>query len=340
MRITSSPPKDMSPNKNVSSFQLIVPESGIGMRLDRFLLDSQRFVSRHQIQKLILGGRVQVDELRVKPSYRLKPFQVIRITIPPPEPDSSLPEPIPLQIVYEDEDLLVVNKPAGMVVHPAAGHRRNTLVNALLHHCKDLSGIGGTLRPGIVHRLDKGTSGLLVVAKHDGVHLALSKQFQVHTTVREYVGLVHGGPNKAEGLFDAPIGRHPKDRKRMSTLAHRGRHAVTYWKVESHFHGFTLMRFTLKTGRTHQIRVHLASQGYPIVGDPVYGGRKWTKSSPRSGMAQTENWTGLNRLFLHAEKLGFVHPRTKRFLLFSVPLPEELTERLRRLRPRDSTCTE
>ncbi len=327
----------MPSDKKESLFQFTVPESGAGMRLDRFLLETRGFSSRHQIQKLILGGQVHVEEVRVKPSYRLRPFQIIRGRIPPPEPDTSLPEPIPLQIVYEDADLLVVNKPAGMVVHPAAGHRQNTMVNALLHHCKDLSGIGGTLRPGIVHRLDKGTSGLLVVAKCDKIHLALSNQFQAHTTVREYLGLVHGSPKNGEGVVDAPIGRHPKDRKKMSTLSSRGRHAITYWKVERRYHGFTLMRFTLKTGRTHQIRVHLTTQGHPIVGDTVYGRKKGSSPLSRSDPKEGEVWKGLERLFLHAEKLGFDHPRTLRSLCFSAPLPEELTTLLHRLRPMDPT---
>ena len=328
-----SPPGHIPSDDKASCIHLAVPESKKGTRLDLFLLETGQFSSRHQIQRLIQNGSVLVDRITAKPSYRLKPCQQILVTIHPPEPGHSVPDPIPLQIFHEDHDLLVVNKPAGMVVHPAAGHRRNTLVNALLFHCKDLSGIGGTLRPGIVHRLDKGTSGLLVVAKNDSVHLALSKQFQDRSTLREYLGLVFGKPGRDHGLVDAPIGRHPKDRKRMSTHTFRGRHAITHWKVEHFFQDFTLMRFTLKTGRTHQIRVHITEQGHPIVGDTVYGGRR--ARSLRAALPESEKKAlkGMNRLFLHAEKLGFEHPRTRRFLCFSAPLPPELTQLLDILRP-------
>jgi len=316
-----------------TSFILVVPESKNGTRLDLFLLESGRFVSRHQIQRLIHNQSIQIPHQPIKPSYRLKPFQEIQVTLPPPEPDTSLPEPIPLDVYYEDDALLVVNKPAGMVVHPAAGHRSNTLVNALLHHCRDLSGIGGTLRPGIVHRLDKDTSGLLVVAKSDHAHLALSKQFQAHSIVREYQGLVHGKPATREGVIDAPISRHPQDRKKMSLLNPRGRHAVTFWKVERRFHSFTLLRFTLKTGRTHQIRVHTSAQGYPVVGDLVYGWKKRRIGKlPLIDEEQTA-LQGMSRLFLHAENLGFQHPGTGQFLLFSCPLPPELISILSVLRP-------
>ncbi len=315
------------------AFVLTVPESSEGTRLDLFLMESGRFVSRHQIQRLIGDHSIRVDNHPAKPSCRLRPFQEIHIRIPPPIPMETSPQPIPLDIRYEDQDLLVVNKPAGMVVHPAAGHREGTLVNALLHCCPDLSGIGGTTRPGIVHRLDKETSGLLVVAKADSIHQALSRQFQAHSILREYLGLVFGCPPKQEGSVEAPIGRHPKDRKRMSIHTHRGRNALTHWKVECRFQHFTLMRFVLKTGRTHQIRVHLASLGHPVVGDTVYGGKRGRiKSLPLTDQQQ-ESLTGMNRFFLHAEKLGFEHPGTGRFLSFACSLPSELETILSSLNP-------
>ena len=330
--MTSAPvPETRSRVDRETRFQCIVPETGRDMRLDLFLLDTNRFDSRQQIQRLIRKGLVLVAGAPAKPACRLRPLQVIQVRIPPPEPPESEPDAIPLRILFEDADLLVVDKPAGMVVHPAAGHRRNTLVNALLHHCRDLSGIGGTLRPGIVHRLDKGTSGLLVVAKNDASHLALSRQFQKHSLLREYVGLVYGAPDGDAGVVNTAIGRHPKDRKRMSTLATGGKVAVTHWRIERRYPGFSLMRFTLKTGRTHQIRVHMKELGCPIVGDAVYAGRKERKADPRAGETRREPMQKMSRPFLHAEKLGFLHPRSGRSLQFSTPLPEELQNVVRAL---------
>ncbi len=316
-----------------SVFDWVVGETQEGTRLDKFLLATGQFVSRHQIQKLIENGSVRVDGARAKASSRLKPFQGVRVEVPPPAPMATVPEPIPLDILYEDEDLLVVNKPAGMVVHPAAGHSRNTLVNALLFRCRDLSGIGGTLRPGIVHRLDKETSGLLVVAKGDAAHLALSKQFKEHSILREYVGLVVGGPTRDSDSVEAPIGRHVTERKKMSTRTRRGRHAVTHWRVERRFQNFTLLRFTLQTGRTHQIRVHMAEQGHPIAGDLLYGGRRIRLNRLPAVHPDRKALEGLDRFFLHAERLGFVHPRSGASLRFSCPLPEELEAILDSLAP-------
>ena len=316
-----------------TSFLWVVSESDEGQRLDRFLLATGRFVSRHQIQKLIEKGAVRVDGVKARASHRLKCAQEIRVEVPDPVPSVAAPEPIPVEVLYEDRELLVVNKPAGMVVHPAAGHSGKTLVNALLSRCHDLSGIGGELRPGIVHRLDKQTSGLLVVAKGDAAHLALSEQFKSHSIRREYVGLVFGVVPEEKGRVEAPIGRHPRDRKKMSTRTRRGRHAVTHWQVERRFHDFTFLRFILQTGRTHQIRVHMAEQGHPIAGDLVYGGKRarlshLAASDPDRGVLE-----GLDRFFLHAEKLGFVHPGTGAPLLFSSPLPTELASRLEALTP-------
>lgn len=304
-----------------------------GTRLDLFLLQNGGFGSRHQVQKLVEAGHVLVDGLRSKPAFRLRPGQRVAVVLPPPEPSPTSPEPIPLRIVYEDEDLLVVDKPAGMVVHPAAGHRSRTLVNALLHHCRDLSGIGGVQRPGIVHRLDKNTSGLLVVAKGDAVHQALSKQFQIHSVQREYLGLVYGTPPADTGRFDAPIGRHPVHRKKMSSLARNAKQAVTDWRVERRLRAFTLLRFTLHTGRTHQIRVHASEGGFPLAGDDVYGRRGSRAGGIPLSDAERRAVQGLGRVFLHAEVLGFLQPRTGRPLRFSAPLPHELLEVLKRLRP-------
>ena len=315
-----------------SPLRLSVPESCAGMRLDVFLQESGRFVSRHQIQKLVTAGFVRLDDLTTRPSCRLKPGQSVTVIFPPPEPSPTLPEAVPLEIVHEDRDLLVVNKPAGMVIHPAAGHRQGTLVNALLHHCTDLSGIGGVLRPGIVHRLDKDTSGLLLVAKNDAVHQALSRQFQVHDVVREYQGLVYGNPPGDNGVLDSPIGRHPKDRKKMSSLTRHGKRAVTQWRVEERFRAAALLRFTLKTGRTHQIRVHTSEMGHPIVGDGVYGRRLSRAGGKALTNSEQKLFNALNRFFLHAGTLGFHHPGTDRHLHFTVPLPRELQELLTSLR--------
>ncbi len=315
--------------------QWTVTDHRSGTRLDIFLLETGRFVSRHQVQKLVQAGSVLVDGLSSKASCRLRAGQQVTANLPDPEPCHTVPECIPLHIVYEDPDLLVVDKPAGMVVHPGAGHRRNTLVNALLHHCTDLSGIGGVLRPGIVHRLDKTTSGLLVVAKGDEVHQALCSQFQHHTVTRAYVGLVHGTPPAEAGRYDAPIGRHPVNRKKMSSHARKGKPAITEWKVLRRFGAFTLLRFILHTGRTHQIRVHTSEAGFPMVGDDVYGRRRNGRGGTRLSGAEKQAIQGLDRVFLHAEVLGFIHPHTGRPLRFHSSLPLELVKLLERLEPLD-----
>lgn len=311
---------------------LAVQPAEAGKRLDHFLQATGIFPSRHQIQQLISTGFVQVNRSRVKPSHRLKALDEILVELPAPSPSSCQAEPIPLTIVHQDNDLLVVNKPAGMVVHPAAGHSGRTLVNALLHHCTDLSGIGGVLRPGIVHRLDKDTSGLLVVAKRDEIHLQLSRQFQCHSIIREYLGLVHGSLEEERGSIHAAIGRHPRDRKKMSTQSPRGRNAITHWQVLDRFSCVTFVRFRLHTGRTHQIRVHMADRGTPIVGDRVYGGRISRQVSGVCPEEQRKRIESLDRLFLHAERLGFHHPTTGQLCLFTCPLPPDLAEILHLLR--------
>lgn len=313
---------------------LPVPESAVGTRLDRFLQQTGRFPSRHQLQKLISQGQVKVEGRTVKPSYRLKPSdRLVLVDLPAPAPSSCKPEKLPLEVLYHDPDLIVVNKPAGMVVHPAPGHAGSTLVNALLDRFAELSAVGGVQRPGIVHRLDKDTSGVLVAAKRDEVHLSLSRQFQAHEILRCYVGLVHGGVVPSFGVIDAPVGRHPVERKKMSTRTARGRRAVTHWRVLERFPGFSLLRFRLDTGRTHQIRVHLSEKGHPILGDRLYGGAGLKRSGRRLPAGLAACVEGFDRLFLHAQILGFRHPSTGRPMVFCSPLPEDLLRVLACLRP-------
>lgn len=319
--------------KEPERISLSVPASAIGTRLDRFLQQSGRFASRHQLQKLIAEGLAKVEGRTVKPSYRLRATdRLVAVEIPPAVPCTCSPEKLPLDVLYHDDDLVVVNKPAGMVVHPAPGHPCRTLVNALLERFGDLSVVGGVQRPGIVHRLDKDTSGVLVAAKRDDVHIRLSKQFQAHQILRQYVGLVHGDMPCRAGTIDAPVGRHPADRKKMSTRSAHGRKAVTHWRVLERFHGFSLVRFRLETGRTHQIRVHLSEAGHPIFGDPLYGGRFLRRSAPGLSAESAHLIQGVGRLFLHAQILGFQHPSTNRPMVFCSPLPQELSDFLARLR--------
>jgi 23S rRNA pseudouridine1911/1915/1917 synthase len=303
------------------SFQFDVTEPLAGKRLDAALAETEPKLSRAAARRLIEQGAVTVSGAQVKPAHRLRVGERVQGRVPDPKPDRLQPEPIPLEIVYEDSQLVVVDKRAGMVVHPAAGHREGTLVHALLHHCRELAGIGGVLRPGIVHRLDKGTSGLLVVAKTELAHRCLSEQFKAHATERRYLALVRGTPRADRGSIDAPIGRHPKDRKRFSTRVRLGRQAVTHWWVEERFENLTLIGVRPETGRTHQIRVHLASVGLSVAGDPVYGG----------GRKVTEE-LGLKRQALHAAYLGFDHPETNEHLSFDSELPEDLASVIARLR--------
>jgi 23S rRNA pseudouridine1911/1915/1917 synthase len=296
------------------SFVHVVGPEHAGKRLDAVLVKLEPGLSRAQAQRLIDSGEVRVGGAAAKPAHKLRAGERIEGSVPEPVATNVSGEEIPLAILYEDADLVVVDKPAGMVVHPAPGHAGGTLVNALLHHCRDLSGVGGELRPGIVHRLDKDTSGVLVVAKNDAAHRALAAQWKGHGIEREYLALVRGSPRAASGTVDAPIGRHPTDRKKMSTRTRRGRSAVTHWRVERRLDGATLLRVRLETGRTHQIRVHLASIGFPVLGDPVYG-----KAS------------GAERQMLHAAVLGFAHPTSGAKLRFESPLPADFVSALERL---------
>ena len=295
-------------------------------RLDQFLADSLPELSRSQIKKLIEDGLILCDGERVKAGNKLRGGETVQVEIPSPEPIEALPEDIPLDILYEDSSLIVINKPAGMVVHPAPGHSSGTLVNALLYHCRDLSGIGGCLRPGIVHRLDKDTSGVMVVSKDDEAHQGLAEQFKEHSISRKYVAFVFGQVQNNTGTVDKPIGRHPQERKKMSGASRSGRRAVTHWQVLQRFDKdrLTCVELTLETGRTHQIRVHLSEMNLPVVGDPVYGGHK--KSNAIGDARLRSLVQGLKRQALHARHLGFRHPVTGAWLEFESPLPQDMAD--------------
>ncbi|HEA47390.1 MAG TPA: RluA family pseudouridine synthase [bacterium] len=291
-------------------------------RIDLYLVQKRLGLSRSRIQRLISSGKIRVNGSIVKPSYKVRVGDRVEVTIPKPRPLKIAPEKIPLNILYEDRDLVVINKPRGMVVHPGAGISSGTLVNALLYHCKDLSGIGGVLRPGIVHRLDKDTSGVLVIAKNDFAHLALSKQFKERKITKRYIALVKGKVLKEQGKIEAPIGRHPVKRKKMAAGVRRARGAITSYKVLEKFRDFTLLEAAPETGRTHQIRVHLSHIGHPIVGDQKYGGKKSIVNSQKSELK--EAITSLRGQALHAQTLGFVHPGTKEYMEFNAPLPKDM----------------
>ncbi|MCI8757961.1 MAG: RluA family pseudouridine synthase [Oscillospiraceae bacterium] len=290
-----------------------------GVRLDSFLAGRVPELTRSAAARLIETGRVTVAGRTAAKSCRLEGGELVEAELPDPEPTQALPQDIPLDVVYEDEDVIVVNKPAGLVVHPAPGHPDGTLVNALLHHCgSSLSGIGGELRPGIVHRIDRDTSGLIIAAKNDAAHQALSAQLQDHTLARTYEAVVVGNLREDRGTVDAPIGRHHTDRKKMAVTDRGGRAAVTHWEVLERFQGFTHVRCRLETGRTHQIRVHMAHLGHPICGDTVYGARKPVP--------------GLTGQCLHAVGLRFIHPRTGEAVELSCPLSDAFTALLEKLR--------
>ncbi|MFH1335813.1 MAG: RluA family pseudouridine synthase [Candidatus Zixiibacteriota bacterium] len=313
------------------TLKISIPQDAHSKRIDIVLSQMELGLSRSFIHKLILDKRILVDSRPVKPSHKLKGGEQILIEIPPLEKPSLEPENIPLDIVYEDSDLLVVNKKAGMVVHPATGNFSHTLVNALLFHCKDLSGINGVLRPGIVHRLDKNTSGLLVVAKNDSAHLGLAEQIKNRTLLREYAAIVWGHMPTEEGIIEAPIGRALKDRKKMAVTRVKGRESLTQYKVLERFTISDLLTIRLKTGRTHQIRVHLSYLNHPVLGDPEYGGRqKWLKGIyDRERPLAQKLLSLIDRQALHAKKLGFIHPRTKKYQEFDSTLPEDMENLLR-----------
>jgi 23S rRNA pseudouridine1911/1915/1917 synthase len=308
-------------------------ETGTTERIDRYLSEDKGIATRAQIQRLLRSGNVLVDGRRVKPSYRTRGGESVAVTIPDPEPARMVAQAIPLDVVYEDRYLLVVNKPAGMVVHPGSGVRRGTLANALLAHCPDLSGIGGVVRPGIVHRLDKGTSGLIVVAKDDATHLALSEALKARRVKRVYEAVVWGVP-AAEGRVETLIGRSRRDRKKMAVSRTSGRSAVTSFRVTERFGFASRLEVRLETGRTHQIRVHLAHIGHPVFGDPTYGGRRRTyRDLSRDKMKEARTMLELiDRQALHAERLAFVHPHTGRRLEFRAPEPDDMRRLLSAMR--------
>ena len=290
-----------------------MPAEGAQGRLDAWLASQAPDLSRARLQALIKEGRVTCDGKAVKANAKPKPGQVIEIVVPAPVSAVPVPENIPLDIVYEDGDCLVINKPAGLVVHPAPGHAAGTLVNALLFHCQDLGGVGGVARPGIVHRLDKDTSGLMVVAKNDAAMAGFVRLFQTGGITKEYLTLVHGAPPKPSGTVTTLIGRHPAQRKKMAVVSRNGKQAVTHYAVEQRLGDITLVRCRIETGRTHQIRVHMQSLGCPVVGDPVYGR---TAADNRLPLAPA-------RQMLHAAHLAFAHPVTGAAMDFTAPLPED-----------------
>ncbi len=304
---------------------LIVTEEARGERIDVFLARRRPEISRSMWKRFIMEGRVLVDGSPVKSSYKLHGNELISYTIPPPRKTEILPEPIPIEILYQDEDILVLNKTAGMVVHPAAGHNSGTIVNALLYHCKDLSGIGGEIRPGIVHRLDKGTSGCLLVAKNDAAHLFLSRQFKEGKIKKIYDAFVWGVPHLSREIIDIPIGRHPKDRKRMWINLKNGKEARTvYYLKKVYKEPISLLELDLLSGRTHQIRVHLSYLGHPVVGDEIYGGRRRIRNV--SSHYLKDYLKILSRPLLHARLIEFIHPRTKKPLSFNAEWPEEMKQ--------------
>src|SRR5437016_9907976 len=296
------------PTERSTTIELVVPKDDAKLRLDRVLAKQLPEYSRSRLQQLILAGFVRVNGAITRPSHLVRAGDKIELTEPPVEKIENQPEPIPLEILFEDKDLIVINKPAGLVVHPGAGHRSGTLVNALLHHCSTLSGIGGKERPGIVHRIDKETSGCLVAAKNDMAHRELSKQFTARTVEKIYLALVAGKLRKERDIIENKIGRHPVHRQRMSVSSRRGRVAKTEYRVLRSSEQASLIQCRLHSGRTHQIRVHLHHLGNPVLGDKVYAPRL-VKNLPRQ--------------MLHAWKLGFCHPRTREWKNFKAPLPDD-----------------
>ena len=299
--------------------EFVVEQETAGQRIDRFLSGEDTGLSRSALQALVSDGHVQCNGKTVAKSLKLKAGDTVLLEIPDAKPIEAVPQEIPLDIVYEDAHLLVVNKPKGMVVHPAPGNPDRTMVNALLYHCAGrLSGVGGAIRPGIVHRIDKDTSGLLVVAKNDATHQALTEQMSVHSIHRVYHAVVYGNLKEDSGFVEAPIGRDPKDRKKMAVTQQNSKYAYTGWQVLERFGNFTYIACKLKTGRTHQIRVHMASIGHPLAGDAVYGPKNCIRS--------------LNGQCLHAKELGFVHPATGEWMQFDSSLPDWFQDYLSRLR--------
>ncbi len=319
------------PDEREGSFvETVVPSDLSLRRLDQYLSETDLPATRSRIQRWIRDGGVSVNSVVVeKCGHRVSEGDIVTVTVPDPPASRAEPESIPLDVVYEDDALLVVNKAAGMVVHPAAGHAGSTLVNALLHHCKGLKQFDDPVRPGIVHRLDKDTSGLMIVAKREDAHTLLSRQLAERRVKRGYTGLVWGCPAKSSGTVDAPIGRHPRHRQRMAVVEESGgRRAVTHFRVRSVMDDGTLLSLTLETGRTHQIRVHLAHLGHPIIGDPVYGGRvkRLARIAPHRRPRLRMMLDVMRRQALHASELEFIHPYSGRVHSFRVPVPDDMRQ--------------
>jgi len=312
------------------SFSIHVSEKDHGRRLDQFLSETDLDLSRSQAKNLIEKHLIFLNRKPTKPSVHVRAADIVSGSLPEPEPLSLEAEPLPLSILYEDPSIVVIGKPPGMVVHPAYGNPSGTLVNALLYHCNDLAGINGVLRPGIVHRLDKDTSGVMVVAKNDEAFHDLTKQFRNRTVKKVYLAIVYGRMNQEEGSIESVIGRHPTQRKRMSTRTKRGREAITHWKKLEGFDGCALLEIFPRTGRTHQIRVHLSSIGHPVLGDPLYG----RKGRPGGiyDSALRECAKRMNRQALHAQRLEFTHPRTRERVQFVSPIPQDMKDVLECLR--------
>lgn len=299
--------------------QEIIVEEGVGIRIDRYLSDQCEGLSRSYLQKLLKDGGVSVNGKMVKSNYKTAAGDKISLDIPDAVEPEIEAEPMDLDILYEDSDIVLVNKPKGMVVHPAAGHYSGTLVNGLMYHCReDLSGINGVMRPGIVHRIDMDTTGVLIVCKNDKAHNCIAEQLKVHSITRKYYAIVHGVLKDETGTIHAPIGRHPVDRKKMSINEKNGKDAVTHYRVLKRFRRFTYVECQLETGRTHQIRVHMASIGHPLLGDQVYGPAKCP-------------FSGLQGQTLHAGVLGIIHPSANEYMEFQAPLPEYFENLLKKL---------
>ena len=308
-----------------SAFTILVEVSDSGKRLDLLIVSRIPGCSRSVVTSLIRNGKIRVQGDIKKPGYRVSTGDEVCGTIPAPEPVLFKPEPVPIDILYEDHDIIVVNKPPGIVVHPAPGHNSGTLVNALLYHCPGLEGVGRKIRPGIVHRLDKDTSGVMVVAKNAMAHQDLVLQFKSRSIKKKYLALVYGRMESESGRVKLPIGRHPVDRKKMSTHSRKSRMAETTWQIRKRFARATLIEINLKTGRTHQIRVHCAAIKHPVVGDSVYGRRKAGKSMAYDLLGSVP------RQMLHAWQLQFTHPKTQKTLFFEAPVPRDIENILRKL---------
>ncbi len=308
----------------MNSKDIVVQTSEAGQRLDTFLAKRTR-ITRSQIQRLIEKGNVLVCGKAASQHYRVKAEDLISLDIPEEKTEGLIPEPIPVEILYNDDHIVVVNKPAGMVVYPSAGHSHGTLMNALLYHCRKLACVGGPLRPGVVHRLDKDTSGVMVIALNDESYYSLVEQFKHRTINKRYIALIYGNLRGNQGEIRLMIGRSESDRKKMSTRVKRGREAVTKWSIMERFRTASLIEVRLQTGRTHQIRVHFASIGHPVLGDRTYGKKVEVECKGKKKILFT-------RQMLHAELLGFTHPATGEYLEFSAPVPEDMAEKIKELR--------